>query len=77
MSYSPHIITPPEPTLREILDDIDERSKKYLNAKEDLKNALEEIETYKKEIEEAKEYLWAEHNIKEEDIERIDFDECT
>ena len=76
MSYSPHIITPPELSLRDRLEDVDEHSRKYLDAKEDLKNALEEIETFKKEIKDAKDYLWFEYSIEEKDIERIDFDEC-
>lgn len=37
------MITPPEPTRRERLEDIDEHSKKYIEAKEELKWTLEAI----------------------------------
>jgi|TARA_Y100000022_G_scaffold91641_1_gene79149 cell division septum initiation protein DivIVA len=69
-------ITPPEPTKREVLEDVDEHSKKYLNAKEDLKGALEEIERYKNEMKLASAHLWYHYSIEEDEIKRVDWDEC-
>ena len=68
-------ITPPEPTRREILNDVDEHSKKYLNAKEDLESALKEIEALKIEMKLASAHLWYHYSIEEKNIERVDFDE--
>ena len=42
--------------------------------REDLEGALEEIERYKAEMTAAKDYLWSEYSIEEQDIQRVDWD---
>lgn len=84
-------ISPPEPTRRDRLEDIDDHSKKYLDAKElfqdtyesiECSDSPEQIEDYfkdmrkaLKDMKEAKEYLWYEYSIEEKDIQRVDWDE--
>jgi hypothetical protein len=67
--------SPPEPTKEDIRNDVIEHAERYNNAKEDLEGALADVEEFKQIMKDSKEYLWSEHGIEEEDIERISDDD--
>ena len=65
-------ITPPEPTQEQIRQDIQDECKTYVNAKEDLANALADAESFKTKMKDTLDYLWCHYEMEDiEEIERI------
>ncbi len=66
------MITPPEPTLRQIRDDVHELCKIYIRDKEALQIAKDEVEENRASIKVTLEYLRCEYELEDlEEIERI------
>lgn len=65
-------ITPPEPTKEQIREDIQSECKIYVNAKEDLACALDDVKAFKEKMKATRDYLWCHYEIEDiEEIERI------
>lgn len=65
-------ITPPEPSKEQIREDIQNECKTYINAKEDLACALDDVEEFKAKMKVTLDYLRCEYDLEDlEEIERI------
>ena len=63
--------SPPEPSKEYLRDDFIENAKKYLNTKEDHKLCQEQLKEFEQEMKNLAQYLFAEHEVEESDIEKI------
>ena len=63
--------SPPEPSQEYLRNDFIDNAKKYLNTKEDHKLCQEQLKEFEQEMKDIAQYLLAEHEIEEDDIEKI------